>query len=326
MQTARLIRRLTDGIARAAWRLALAVLALLPWHADAAVKSFTVLPAATDAALAGSAAPHRVYFDSAAPRRNELLVFLPGTGGSNAGSPRAFSATAAKLGYHVIDLAYPNSISATVCWRDADPACFEKFRQEIIEGHDASPRIAVGHVDSIENRLEKLLRTLNARLPKGGWGQFLAPTGGVVWEKLALAGQSQGGGHAALLARDHEVARVLLFGAPKDYDPKLHKPAPWYRPGRTPAGRFFAFVHTRDEQGCSFPQQLEIYRAMGLTAEPVSIDGGAPPYGNAHVLLTSYPGRMISSRDAHVIGVSNRLFNPVWIYMLTAGVQTKSNK
>ncbi len=309
--------RVAGGIARAVWWLALAVVAISPWPATAEVQYHVVPPAATDAAIIGSDALHRVYFDPAAPRRNELLVFLPGTGGSTIGRPRAFSATAAELGYHVIDLAYPDSISATICWRDSNPTCFENFRREIIEGRDTSPRIAVGHADGIENRLEKLLQMLNARQPRRVWGQFLGPAGSVAWEKVALAGQSQGGGHAALIARDHVAARVLLFGAPKDYDPKRHKPAPWYRPGRTPGGRFFAFVHTRDAQGCSFPQQIEIYRAMGLTAEPSSVDGAAPPYGNAHILLTSYPGRMISSREAHVIGISKQLFKPVWTYMLT---------
>jgi pimeloyl-ACP methyl ester carboxylesterase len=326
-KAASLKRRLVAGIACAAGWLALTVVALSPWPAIAEVQYRAVSPAATDAAIHESYAPHRVSFDPAALRRNQLLIFLPGTGGRNDGSPRAFSTTAAELGYHVIDLAYPNSISATVCWRHSDPDCFEKFRWEIIEGRDTSPLIVVGRADSIENRLEKLLQMLNVREPERGWGQFLDPAGGVAWAKVALAGQSQGGGHAALIARDHRVARVLLFGAPKDYNPKLGKPAPWYRPGSTPVERFFAYVHTRDRQGCDFPQQLEIYRAMGLAAEPRSVDGAAPPYGNAHVLLTSYPGRAISSREAHVIGISNQLrdasgtplFKPVWTYMLTSG-------
>jgi len=307
--------------------LAMAACALSPWPAAAKVELRAVPPAATDAALAGVVAPHRVYFDPAVPQRNELLVFLPGTAGLNVGPPRAFSVTAAELGYHVIDLSYPNSISATICWRQSDPACFENFRREIIEGRDTSPQITVGRADSIENRLEKLLRMLNVREPERGWGQFLDPAGGVAWARLALAGQSQGGGHAALMARDHCVARVLLFGAPKDYNPNLRKPAPWYRPGSTPVERFFAFAHTRDKQGCDFPQQLEIYRAMGMAAKPMSVDGAAPPYGNARVLLTSYPGRAISSKEAHVMGISNQLrdasgaplFKPVWTYMLTAG-------
>jgi hypothetical protein len=310
-------RWLTGGMACAVWWLGLAMVAISPWSAFAEVGLTAVSPATTDAALAGSEAPHRVYLDPAATPRNQLLLFLPGTGGRNTGPPRAFSVTAAELGYHVIELAYPNALSATVCWKDPDPSCFENFRREIIEGNDTSPLISVDHAGSIENRLKKLLKALSARQPARGWGQFLDPAGSVAWQRMALAGQSQGGGHAALLARDHEVSRVLLFGAPKDYDPKRHEPAPWYRPGRTPAGRFVAFVHTADKQGCSFAEQLAIYRAMGMTDKPVSVDGATPPYGNAHILLTSYPGHAISSKEAHVIGISDPRFKPVWVYMLT---------
>jgi hypothetical protein len=291
----------------------------LPWTAPAKVQVTGVSPAATDSALSASTAPHRVYFDPAATRRNQLLLFLPGTGGVNNGPPRPFSVTAAELGYHVIELAYPNDVSATVCWRDSDPSCFENFRREIIEGRDTSPLISVGHAEGIENRLEKLLKMLSARQPDRGWGQFLDPAGGVAWQRVALAGQSQGGGHAALMAGDHEVAKVLFFGAPKDYDPKGRHPAPWYRQGRTPADRFMAFVHTGDRQGCSFLQQLEIYKAMGMTSKPVNVDGAPPPYEGAHILTTSYPGRAISSKEAHVMGISNPRFKPVWTYMLTAG-------
>ena len=313
-------------VCAAVW-LAVASVAGSPWSAIAEVQYHAVLPVATDAGIHQSYTAHRAYFDPAAARRNQLLVFLPGTAGRNDGSPRAFSKTAAELGYHVIDLSYPNSTSATICWRQSDPACFENFRREIIEGRDFSPLISVDRADSIENRLEKLLQMLNGREPETRWGQFLDSTGRLTWEKVALAGQSQGGGHAALIARDHSVARVLLFGAPKDYNPNLRKPAPWYRPGSTPVERFFAFVHTRDRQGCEFTQQLDIYRAMGMGGEARSVDGAAPPYGNAHILLTSYPGRPISSLEAHVIGISNQVrdasgvpfFKPVWTYMLTAG-------
>ena len=122
------------------------------------------------------------------------------------------------------------------------------------------------------------------------------------------------------MARDRKVARVLLFGAPKDYDPKGRRPAPWYGPSRTPAERIFALVHTRDGQGCTFPQQLEIYRAMGMADKPAKVDGAMPPYGNSRILITNYPGRQISSKAAHVVGLSDPVFKPAWIYMLTAGV------
>lgn len=219
-------------------RLLLVCIVLLPCPATAKTQYKNVLPAAADAAVVAFNTPHRVSYDPAAAPRNQLLLFLPGTGGRNIGAPRPFSQTAAELGYHVVELSYPNAVSATVCWRDSTPDCFENFRREIIEGRDTSPLIAVSRSDSIELRLEKLLQALAVKEPKAGWGQFLDAAGNVHWSKVALAGQSQGGGHAALIAREHTVARVLLFGAPKDYDQKRHKPAAWYRTGRTPTERF----------------------------------------------------------------------------------------
>ena len=128
---------------------------MVPWQGFAAVEVTPVPAQVTEAAIARSWGPHRIYLDPDTTPRNQLLVFLAGTGGRNDGPPRAFSMTAAELGYHVIELAYPNGLSATVCWRSADPGCFEKFRREIIEGEDVSPLISVGRADSIENRLEK---------------------------------------------------------------------------------------------------------------------------------------------------------------------------
>ena len=73
-----------------------------------------------------------------------------------------------------------------------------------------------------------------------------------------MAGQSQGGGHAALLGIKHPVARVICFGAPKDFSLALTAPAAWLRlDSATPKSAFFAFNHDQDRQGCSPAQQAE---------------------------------------------------------------------
>jgi pimeloyl-ACP methyl ester carboxylesterase len=43
--------------------------------------------------------------------------------------------------------------------------------------------------------------------------------------RMILAGHSQGGGHAAFIAMRHEVARVLMFGSPKDFSTRFNQPA-----------------------------------------------------------------------------------------------------
>jgi hypothetical protein len=58
---------------------------------------------------------------------------------------------------------------------------------------------------------------------------------------------------------------------------------------------------------------------MGMTDEPVSVDRSTPPFGKTHILLTSYPGRALPSKTAHVVGIANQRFRLVWSYMLTVG-------
>ena len=121
---------------------------------------------------------------------------------------------------------FPNDTPATACANDANPKAFENFRMAIIQGGRASVRggrqnFSIERPESIENRLIKLLWYLKPLWPKDHWEQFLNDNGTIKWESIAVAGQSQGGGHAALIGIKHRVARVLCFGAPKDYSNRL---------------------------------------------------------------------------------------------------------
>jgi pimeloyl-ACP methyl ester carboxylesterase len=291
-------------------------------------RAYDVLPQATDPAIQEFNQPHRVFLDAAARPRGELLVFLPGTGATT-GDQEEFGRTAAGLGYHVVYLMYPNDVAAADCQNDEDETAFEKFRREIISGGDLDPRVEVDRANSIENRLARLVNWLAANHDDEGWGQFLAGDA-IAWPKLVLAGHSQGGGHAQLLAKDHAVARVVVLGSPKDYNLRHGRSAIWYGGGATPAGRMFAFVHEQDTQACSYAQQLENLRASGLTTV-TDTDKLGPPYNQAHVLTTNQPGTPINSALAHLglvfdfmlpRGPDGRLiYEPVWIYMLTTPVR-----
>ncbi len=288
-----------------------------------------VMPSATDPSIDSFDTPHNAYFTPSVKSKNELVVFLPGTGGSGRGGV-LFSQTASELGFHVVSLSYPSSIPAAICQSETDENCFENFRLEIITGQDKSALIEVSRANSIENRLHKLLMYLREKNGREGWGNYLTDKNEIKWEKLVLAGMSQGGGHAPLMAKYHRVSRVVMFGAPKDYDAKNNRPAKWYGNGKTPLDRFFAFNHKQDRQGCDFPQQLEILRTFGLYkfGEPVDVDSVVSPYNYSHILITNFPGREVSSAEAHTSVFSDPvtpkdeiglpLFQPVWTYMLTA--------
>lgn len=291
-------------------------------------RAYGIQPQETDPAIRQFTAAHRAFLDDAVAKRGQLLIFLPGTGATT-GDQDEFGRSAARLGYHVVYLMYPNDVAAAVCQDDEDEGTFERFRREIIAGGDLDSRVSVDHVNSVEHRLAQLIRWLAANRAAEGWSQFLAEDG-MVWAKVVLAGHSQGGGHAQLLAKDHVVARVVVLGSPKDYNQRHGRPAAWYGEGATPARRMFAFVHEQDTQACSFAQQLENLRASGLSTV-ADTDKLAPPYGHAHVLTTNQPGTPINSGLAHLglvfdftlpRGSDGRpLYEPVWTYMLTTPVE-----
>lgn len=332
----------------------LALIALLPGavhfahakprqiHAELAPlpsQGIAILPSTTDSAITSFDVPHFIFVEprivmdhrpELSPDRHELLLWLPGTQppgsrGEGRGGAVAFCELAAKLGYHVIVLKYPNDESASVCQRDSDPAAFEKFRLAIIAG-GASPHITVLRADSIENRLLKLLLHLKTSRAAEHWEEFLTPDGAIRWEAIAIAGQSQGGGHAALIALKHHVSRVICTGAPKDYSVALRQPAAWLtQESATPRDRFFAFNHQQDHQACSPEQQLENLRALKLDAfgPPIDVDHATPPYAHTRVLTTNYPGTKLKSQEAHTSVMSPRnaaVFRNVWTYLLTEPV------
>ena len=297
------------------------------------ITTLKIRPSATDAAIATFDTPHYVYLDHrvAGSRADEhtlpsrgLLLWIPGTQQGESEGPggaSAFCQLAAQLGYRAIILKYPNDESASVCRADSDPAAFEAFRLALIQG-SRSAHITIPRTESVEHRLVKLLEHLQRTRPAENWSQFLDGNQ-PQWSAISVAGQSQGGGHAALLGIKHPVARMICFGAPKDFSLALTAPAAWLRlDSATPKSAFFAFNHDQDRQGCSPAQQAENLRALGLHryGPPIDVDRTKPPYAHSRILTTNYPGGKVTSREAHTTGISPRneaVFREVWTYLLT---------
>jgi hypothetical protein len=312
----------------AAWcvagRAAVILFVLLPVAVGRAAEPMAVRPSATDARITDFDSPHLAWLPEGKPR-NLLLVFLPGTGGTPEKALfHPFAATAAGLGYHVVALMYPDNIaSQKKCAEGTDPDAYLKFRSAIIRGGEIGPHRTVPPYDAIESRLEKLLVYLDAHSPGRGWGQFVRPGGGVQWRMVAVAGQSQGGGHAYMLAKAHEVARVVMFGSPKDYSFHFHAPAKGFDADtRTPLQRFFAYNHVRDNgNGCTHDQQQQILRQIGLLALGVAdVDGQPPPYHHAHVLYTDAELGGSDRFHGSVLKGQLPVNPPVWKYVLTEPV------
>lgn len=315
---------------------------LLVTLAHAGVTTFPVIPASTDPEIKHFNEVHWIYVNrdivvqhqaDMAPGRQELLLWLTGTGGKGHDA-RGLANLAADLGYHVITLMFPNDIPASACANDANPNSFENFRMAIIRGGRATyqngrKEILIERSESIENRLIKVLQYLQQKRPKENWVQFLNEDGSIKWASIAVAGQSQGGGHAALIGIRHRVARVLCFGAPKDYSKRHDAPAVWYgHDSATPKRHFFTFNHHQDPKGCTPEQLLSNLKALGLYAfgPPAEVDVEPFPYHHARILYTGYPAVTITgvesegAKAAHgsaIITAHAERWKQVWTYMLT---------
>ncbi len=278
-------------------------------------------PSATDPAIDDPDEDHHVALADAGPYNGKLLVFLPGTNGKPANAT-LFLDEAARAGYHAIGLDYPNADSANqVCQDDLD--CYEGLRRACFEGGGAGAPVQVSAANSIKNRLIKLVSWLQRRHPDEGWGAFLAGQD-LQYEALALAGLSQGGGHAAYIAKVHRVARVIMFSSVCDAD-RGNPPtaAHWVSaPHATPVDRYYGFDHTDD----MFAEKIKAtWPALGMDrlGARVSVDRAAPPYGGTHQLVTSFPEP--SPKKAHTCVVADGstpmrqgvpVFRDAWRYLL----------
>ncbi|WP_152032936.1 BPSS1187 family protein [Gallaecimonas mangrovi] len=224
---------------------------------------------------------------NAGARKGRLFLFIDGTGTSPA-MTKDIALFGAKRGYNVISIAYPNNIAiAQLCDGVADKDCSGKVREEMLTGVDHSPVVAVAKADAIEPRLLKTLIYLRRHYPTEGWGKFLQQ-GRINWGQVSVAGHSQGAGFAAMIAKRHEVLRLLMISGVADVT-QDGATAPWlYRPGATPAAREYGLSNFFDPV-----VRLRVARAswnaMGLGAfgSLRSVDRLSPPYLGSHELLSS---------------------------------------
>ena len=301
---------------------------------ERAIRTELVSPGDTDPAIDGWSEPHYVAFDPNTSPRGRLFLYLGGGPGLS-DSARLLVDQGARNGFHAIALRYPgNALTAAglqaQCQADPDPACMENYRREVLDGIDRTGNGDVDRANSIENRLLKLLSYLEASHPNDGWSAFIAgdtPN----WSTIVAGGTSSGGTYAAVIAKQHIVARVCMFSAPVDQtlaDSGL-LPAPWLlAPHATPSERYYAFEHARNEGGV-FGDNWE---ALGMAefGSIVNVESERPPYRGSHQLMTdATPAAVQDPQPFHQpfhFSVTNDqftpmtadglpLFAPVWQYL-----------
>jgi dienelactone hydrolase len=211
--------------------------------------------------------------------RGELLLFFPGTGG-RPDQYEEIVRRAAELGYHVISLSYVNTLSVnfSICNRyPGDRDCHERVRLEILTGGESGyDPPDVDPANAAFARLSALLAYLDTTYPTEGWGRYLE-VGAPRWSRIAVAGHSQGGGHAAMTAKLHAVPRAILFGATE--------PQAWtLDPFETPASRIFGLAHA-DE--INFAGITRSWGNLGVPGAPRVVEATPAPWGGSHRLVST---------------------------------------
>lgn len=288
-----------------------------------ALIAFSVPPRVTDPSIDKALADHLVFLDPDARSNHRLLVFLPGTSATPA-RYQLFQREGARLGYHVIGLMFENSVRlATACPPTPDPAaCYLNARLEILDGVHRSAVVTVSPANSIDNLLTKLLRYLVAnRDAEERWAQFLDDDGAPRWQRIVVAGHSQGGGEAVVIARRALVARVVTCSSPPD-DIGGGTPPAWLSSHVTPAKRYYGLAHRRE---LLFPAITASWALLGMGkfGPLVRAEGNEPPYERTHTLFTEYAskhphGVSCYDRDTPLDPAGTPLLRDAWRYLLGA--------
>jgi hypothetical protein len=255
----------------------------------AALIEHLVRPQDADPAADRWIADQYAALDAGAARAGKLVVYLVGAN-SKPSSGRPMMALLAAWGFHVIAPAYANDYPMRdLCERaDPDQDCHGKARLEAFEGRDHSPHIAVSRPNSTEERVARMLAYLDWHFPREGWGAFLQG-GAPRWPAIIVAGHSHGASSAALIGKVRRVNRVVMLSGP--FDNRSGAAALWTRrEPATPNDRVYGLSHAGEPQ---HQGHLTNWAAMGLPAlgAVVQVDGGAPPYGGSHQLVTALPGK-----------------------------------
>ncbi|MBL8919944.1 MAG: hypothetical protein JNJ54_13845 [Myxococcaceae bacterium] len=256
---------------------------------------FVLTPAETGLPASGAGATVDQYaLRPPSNPRGVLLLFFNGSGGS----PRAGTGTATGSWYgvaragglHVLAPSYVSGSAVGQLCANSD-ACFEPTRTSILLGDfvtGSAPSLSDLTVDEgAYERIAAALLVLADSDPAGGWADFLDRAklpdaeAAIRWDKVMVSGHSQGGGHAALIGKRNQVARVIMLASPCDsvgasVASWLSTSAGWKT---DPATRFFGLWAMGDTICSRAP---EAWRALGMPAasrlETASTCAGETPH------------------------------------------------
>jgi hypothetical protein len=258
----------------------------------------------------------------ASNRRDKLFVFLPGT----FVGPKVYREilqAAARYGYYAIGIAYSNNQTVQSYCTGSDPTCASNIFREMLEGVDYSPLVTVSVANSFENRISKFLLYLKNNFPDENWERFLN-NNAVMWDKISLAGHSQGSGHTLFISKNRNLLRATLFSGPYSFKMANGQVPAWMSSaGLTPNDKIYGFHNSLD--GLTDWAEIQpTWNNIGLAGNFQSVDN-TTNFNNAHKLFTNLDlpfalinpehGSTVADENTPLDGNGNPVFGNVWRYM-----------
>jgi hypothetical protein len=232
-----------------------------------------VKPGDTGAEITESFGLHAVGIPATWSSATPVYLHLVGSGGEPAkATTQAFPneeilAQVTARGAFVLMVAYDNKEPiGSLCKTDVD--CYEPIRRSVIFGEPVpAPYDALKSVakpNDIVSRARALISYLQSKSPPGTLPAAISGAE-LDMSKLRIGGHSQGGGHAALLAKVFLVERLCMLSSPLDGKNTINgaKNVPWVEGSwATPAGNRRGTIHELDD---GFAKALANLEAMGLS-------------------------------------------------------------
>ncbi len=257
------------------------------------------------------------------PAGPRLFVMIPGTL-SNPNDYRAILKTAAKNGYHSMGIAYSNTGTlADLCDGSSDPDCSARLLEEYLTGENTSNLVDVPRAESFENRIQKMISYLNANYPEEGWDSFLNKQGDIFWERISLAGHSQGSTHTLYISRKRKLLRASFFSGPNGFKSNGQYPDWLTRAGLTPNTEIYVFNHRADRLS-EWGEALDTWDAIGIAGNKISVDTHDDFEGSHRLytyaskmrnLFTGAHGAHCTDKDTPLNRNGQPRFTNVWKYM-----------
>lgn len=282
-----------------------------------------IKPSTTNSTITSYDKPHTVVYLSRNNYTNvekKLLIWMPGTFGQPSNQMKIQKYAAIEQGYFVVGIQYVNGETVGNLCKKQPQSCYYNTRVEVITGQDLSSVISVSPTNCILNRVTSLLNYLSNNVDPV-WGEFLQSSSQIDWSKTSVAGHSQGGGNAAVMAQLYPLQIAALFSAPADSSDWTSSYS-----FATPPTQVYGLIHYADP-GCE--DALSNWKGEGLTGPFFDFLKAEKSngFGGSHTLCSSTYLSVFDCLSAHgSTAVDSRLalqsngdpvVQPAWAYMLS---------